>query len=91
MQNAWHQAFSYSCISPTNHETNGLDERTNRTVKQRISKLTTEDADGRDDVLDDVAFFHRNTKAKLHKIHTVLRTSYSHAARGTDGSYFVLH
>lgn len=37
-------------------QTNGLDERTNQTVKTRLGKLTTDHGDDWDSFIDDVAF-----------------------------------
>jgi transposase InsO family protein len=51
-----------SVTSAYHPQTNGLDERTNQTLKQRLSKLVNDYQNNWSDFLDDVAYLLRTQK-----------------------------
>ena len=54
--------ISRSITSAYHPQTNGLDERTNQTLKARLSKLVNEHQDNWDNYLEEVAFSIRTQK-----------------------------
>lgn len=56
-----------SVTSAYHPQTNGLDERTNQTLKTRLSKLTSDTQDDWDEYLEEVAFSLRTQKQKTTK------------------------